>query len=305
LQTTHDDIYDLIERGHDSIASKRAIQVAKDAGFKVCLHVMPNLPGSSPERDAEAFSTIFTDDAYKPDYLKIYPTLVVPGTGLEQWWREGKYKPYSIETMTDMLARVKASLPSWVRIQRVQRDIPAYLILDGVKHSNFREVIWEHMKGKGIRCNCIRCREFGFSREEKMTGVIPVNNMTFHDEYYPASGGTECFVTARHPDTGSIFGYIRLRKPSSLAHRDELIPGKTALVRELRVVGEIVPVSKPAGDRQIQHRGLGKVLMERAENIARDRLNADKILVISGLGAKPYFFGLGYQKDGPYVSKMI
>ncbi len=305
VQTTHDDIYELVERGHNSQASKRAIQVAKDAGFKVCLHVMPNLPGSSLERDEEAFSTIFSDDDYKPDYLKVYPTLVVPGTRLEQWWREGKYKPYSIEMMTNLLARVKASLPPWVRIQRVQRDIPAYLILDGVKHSNFREVIWEKMKQHGTRCNCIRCMEFGFSRGESMNNIVPVHDMTFHDEYYPASGGTECFITARHPGTESIFGYVRVRKPSPLAHRDEITGVRASIIRELRVVGEVVPVNKVAGDRQVQHRGLGKTLMERAEQVAREKFNAEKVLVISGLGVKPYFFGMGYQKDGPYVSKVV
>ncbi|MHA1794276.1 MAG: tRNA uridine(34) 5-carboxymethylaminomethyl modification radical SAM/GNAT enzyme Elp3 [Promethearchaeota archaeon] len=307
LQTIYDDVYDLVKRGHDLKTSQEAIRISKDAGLKVCLHVMPNLPGSSISRDREMFNELFKNELYRPDYLKIYPCLVIGGTTLEQWWREGKYKPYSVDSLIDLLADVKASIPEWVRIQRVQRDIPAYLILDGVKKSNLRELIWKRLDETGRHCGCIRCREYGFaSYKRKDAGNIPdIDDLEIKKNFYAASGGEECFISAINPETNEIFGYLRLRKPSSEAHRVELNDGKSSIVRELRIVGELVPVSASAKRLQVQHRGLGKKLMSIAEDIAKTEFNSSKLLVIAGIGARPYFYQLGFLPDGPYVSKSI
>jgi elongator complex protein 3 len=306
VQTTYDDIYAIVERGHDTAATKKAIQIAKDAGFKVCFHMMPNMPGSNVDRDKAMFDEIFSSETYRPDYLKIYPCLVVNGTTLERWWREGKYKPYSTAELIELLAGVKSRLPGWTRIQRVQRDIPADLILEGVKNSNLREMVWEHMDKKGLRCNCIRCREYGFSREHQTSASIPeVDDLTIKKEIYAASGGSECFISALHPETADIFGYVRLRKPSPASHRHEMQGVPSSIIRELRVVGEVVPVSKVAKLLQAQHRGLGKKLVQIAEDVARDDFSSSKLLVIAGIGVRQYFYGLGFEPDGPYVSKRI
>jgi elongator complex protein 3 len=306
VQTTFDDIYTLVNRGHDTAASKHAIQVAKDAGFKVCVHVMPNLPGSSVDRDREMFATLFDDEGYRPDYLKIYPCLVVDGTVLKDWWDAGTYKPYPTEDLIDMLADVKARLPSYTRIQRVQRDIPANLILDGVRNGNLREMVWAKMQEKGLHCNCIRCREYGFSQDRFEEAPIPsIEDLVIQTDFYPASGGMEAFISALHPDTGQIFGYVRARRPSDLAHRSEVMASNSAVIRELRVVGEVVPINKIAKKLQAQHRGLGKKLMNVAEELAVHEFGAEKMLVIAGLGVRPYFYGLGYEPDGPYVSKLL
>nr|MDO8114274.1 tRNA uridine(34) 5-carboxymethylaminomethyl modification radical SAM/GNAT enzyme Elp3 [Candidatus Sigynarchaeota archaeon] len=306
VQTTYDDIYKLVQRGHDTGATKHAIQVAKDAGFKVCFHMMPNMPGSDVKRDEAMFDEIFTDEAYRPDYLKIYPCLVVKGTTLEKWWNEGKYKPYPTEALIEMLARVKSRLPEWTRIQRVQRDIPADLILDGVRSGNLRELVWECMDKKGLKCNCIRCREYGLSRAKHPDATIPdIKDLVIKKEFYAASGGMECFISALHPTTSEIFGYVRLRKPSPLLHRPELKTVPASIIRELRVVGEVVPVNKIAKQLQAQHRGLGKKLVQLAEDVTRVDFNSAKLLVIAGLGVRPYFYSLGFKPDGPYVSKIL
>ncbi|MFX0100774.1 MAG: tRNA uridine(34) 5-carboxymethylaminomethyl modification radical SAM/GNAT enzyme Elp3 [Candidatus Hodarchaeota archaeon] len=306
VQTIYNDVLKLINRGHDLETSKKAIQVTKDAGFKVCLHLMPNLPGTTEERDRQMFTTIFEDNAFKPDYLKIYPCLVIGGTKLEEIWNAGEYKPYPTEKLIDILADVKASIPEWIRIQRVQRDIPAYLILDGVKNSNLRELIWNKMDEKHENCNCIRCREYGFSRKRKPTEKIPdIDGLEIREHFYDASEGKECFITAVNPATDDIFGYVRLRNVSKYVSRPEFEGNNSSIVRELRVVGEIVPVNKIAKELQAQHRGLGKKLMGIAEDISGNRFKSHKLLVIAGIGARPYFYNLGFQPDGPYVSKYI
>ncbi|MHA2000185.1 MAG: tRNA uridine(34) 5-carboxymethylaminomethyl modification radical SAM/GNAT enzyme Elp3 [Promethearchaeota archaeon] len=307
IQNIYDDIYRKIKRGHSTQESTNAIRIAKDAGLKTCLHLMPNLPGSTLDLDRKMFSTVFSDENYKPDYLKIYPCLVIGGTELESEWKAGKYKTYELNDLIDLLSDVKAEIPEWIRIQRIQRDIPAYLILDGVKKGNLRELVWKRLDETHRSCNCIRCREYGFSRmKRKKSNEFPaIGDLEIKENKYLASGGIEYFISAINKDTNEIFGYIRLRKPSKYAHRIEISSVPSSIIREIRVVGEIVPVSEGAGVNQAQHRGLGKILMERAENIAISELTSEKLLVIAGIGARPYFYKLGFSPDGPYVSKIL
>ncbi|MDP2899730.1 MAG: tRNA uridine(34) 5-carboxymethylaminomethyl modification radical SAM/GNAT enzyme Elp3, partial [Candidatus Bathyarchaeota archaeon] len=80
VQNVFDDIYERVDRGHSVRDVVDATARLKDSALKICYHMMPGLPGSSPERDLEGFRTIFEDPRFKPDMLKIYPTLVVKGT---------------------------------------------------------------------------------------------------------------------------------------------------------------------------------------------------------------------------------
>ena len=103
-----------------------------------------------------------------------------------------------------------------------------------------------------------------------------------------------------------MVGYLRLRKPSEFAHRPELNDGRTVIVREIKVVGEMVPKdSKPKRITQIQHRGFGRLLMSEAEKISSEDFDGEKLAVISGLGARDWFYGMGYKLDGVYVSKSL
>ena len=306
IQTIYDEIYKTVKRGHSTQDSIDAIRLAKDAGLKVNAHIMPNLPGSNFSLDLEMFNSLFTNSEYKPDMLKVYPTVVVKGTELYDWWKQGNYLPYSDDELIDLIANLKRNLPSYVRIQRIMRDIPANLIEAGCKKSNLRQLIEKRLDYLNEKCNCIRCREYGINKERKLNRENSLDNIKLYREDYEASQGTEVFLSHENKKEGYLVGYLRLRKPSELAHRPELNDGNTLIVREVRVVGELVPrASKPKRDTQIQHKGYGKTLMEKAEEISTEDFDAKKLAVTSGIGVRNWFYKLGYKLDGVYVSKLI
>ncbi len=301
VQTVFDDIYQRINRGHTTKETIRAFQVARDAGLKINAHMMPNLPGVTLERDRETFTRLFDDPAYRPDMLKIYPTLVIQGTQLYDQFIAGEYKPYELDDMVKLIAGIKSNLPPYVRIQRVQRDIPAYLIVAGVKKSNLRELVQEQLKATGENCKCIRCREEGFMEPRQLND----EDLVLHRIDYEASEGREIFLSFETPLKDILVGYVRLRIPSSRGFRPELLPNPVPIIRELRIVGELVRThEKPTLD-QVQHRGFGTRLLQEAEKIAQEEYDAKKIAVISGIGVRQYFYQRGYYLDGVYVSKKL
>ncbi len=312
IQTLNNEIYELVKRGHSTKDSIEAIRIAKDAGLKVNVHMMPNLPGASLETDLEMFNSLFSNTDYRPDMLKIYPTLVIKGTGLYNWWKQGKYAPFSDSELVDLIARVKQKVPSYVRIQRIMRDIPANLIEAGCKKSNLRQIIQKKLIEMNETCKCIRCREYGTKIVRKIDKRKDIINETFLNEIklyrqdYKASEGQEIFLSYESQKENFLVGYLRLRKPSELAHRPELNDGRTLIVREIKVVGELVPRDlKPNQFSQIQHRGFGKMLMENAEKISREEFGAKKLAIISGFGVRDWFYNKGYKLDGVYVSKFL
>ena len=306
VQTIYDDIYDLVKRAHTTKDSIEAIRIAKDAGLKINAHIMPNLPGSNYTQDIELFNELFSNSNYRPDMLKIYPTLVINGTELCNWWKQGKYFPYTDSELIDLIAKVKASLPSYVRIQRIMRDIPANLIEAGCKNSNLRQLVHEKLGEIDETCKCIRCREYGIRKRQEIIDEKSFDDIKLYRLNYDASQGKEIFLSYENKKENYLVGYLRLRLPSEFAHRPELNDDKTMIVREIKVVGELVPKDlKPKSFSQIQHRGYGKLLMSNAEKISREEYNAKKLAVISGIGAKSYFYEMGYEPDGVYVSKIL
>ncbi len=167
IQTVFDEIYKKNNRGHTTQDSIDAIRIAKDAGLKINAHMMPNLPGSNFAKDLESFDILFSHPEYRPDMLKIYPCLVIKGTKLYDWWKDGRYTPYSLDELINLIAKIKQHLPPYVRIQRIMRDIPAFLIEAGCKKSNLRQLVNTRLKELDINCNCIRCREYGIIKREK------------------------------------------------------------------------------------------------------------------------------------------
>ncbi len=303
-QSTKDELLTIANRRHTTQDIKNAIRLAKDAGLKINLHMMPNLPGSSPEKDLEVFKDLFADPGYRPDMLKIYPCLVVEGTKLFEMWKLGEYKPYSQEDLIKLIIKVKTEiLAPYVRIQRIQRDIPADLILDGVKSSNLREIVEKQLEKQGLQCNCIRCREEGLQRYLKNKISNP-ENYQFNMIEYESSDGKDFFISLDDVKENLLIGYVRLRFPSSFAHRPEINSEPTAIIREIRVVGELVAFNQDPNSVQIQHRGFGKKLLEKAEEHAKTH-KYTKMVIISGIGVKEYFKKFGYEKDGPYVSKKL
>ncbi len=302
VQTVYNDIYKLINRGHTIEDVADATRIARDAGFTVIYHMMLNLPGSTYERDIEMFRTIFEDERFKPDALKIYPTLVMDRTKLHELWQRGEYRPYELEQIIRLIAEVKKQVPPWVRIQRIQRDIPANLIADGVKRGNLRVLVQEQLRRDGARCRCIRCREVGHMRYS--FGLEPKpEDIKLVVERYHASEGEEFFLSFEDTIQDILIGFIRLRLPSGKAHRPE-VTSDTGIVRELHVYGPMVPVGKDAEENEWQHRGWGRRLLERAEEIALER-GARKMAVLSGIGVRYYYRRFGYRREGPYMTKEL
>ena len=299
VQNVYDDIYELVERGHTVEDVVEATWLLKDSGLKVCYHMMPGLPGSSPERDLEGFEAVFEDPCFRPDMLKIYPTLVIKGTKLYDWWRQGSYEPLSTDAAVGLVARMKGLVPPWVRIMRVQRDIPTPIIEAGVDKSNLRQLVREEMGRRGSACRCIRCREVGHK-----TGREPdPEDLKMVRRVYEASGGVENFISLEDEKSDALVGFLRLRIPSAKTHRPEAAPS-SAFVRELHVYGRMVPVGSRLSDGW-QHQGWGSALMAEAERIASGDYDAKKLLVMSALGTRDYYERLGYRRDRAYVSKPL
>ena len=280
-----------------SFASKPAPDTAeanrllRDAGLKVGFHMMPNMPGSDTAGDRRMFETIFADPRFRPDFLKIYPTLVTPGSEIEALYQKGEYAPYTENELIDLVAYAKSLIPEYTRLQRIQRDIPAKLIVAGSRHSNFRQLAANRLKEQGKRCRCIRCREIGRAPTDAEAKITVMT--------YDCCGGTEHFISAVAGD--SLIGFSRLRFPSYPF--SPYLEG-TAMMRELHVYGSLVPVGKKAEDEEYQHRRFGKDLLAKAETIARDA-GYSRLAIMSGIGVRSYYRRQGYERAGPYMAKEL
>ena len=186
------------------------------------------------------------------------------------------------------------------------RDIPANLIEAGCKNSNLRQLVQERLREMEETCKCIRCRELGISKRKDIIDESSLDEVKLYRQDYEASKGQEFFLSYENQQENYLVGYLRLRKPSEFAHRSELNDGKTMIIREIKVVGELVPKDmKPNRFTQIQHRGFGKLLMQNAEKIAKEEFDIRKLAVISGIGVKTWFYEMGYELDDVYVSKVL
>lgn len=299
VQSVYDFVLTRMQRGHGVAEIVRANRVLRDSAFKVGFHMMPHLPGADSELDLKGFRKLFEDPRFMPDYLKIYPTLVTEGTALHRMWEAGEYQALSDEEAAELVADIKAVLPKWVRLQRVQRDIPANQIFAGVRKSNLRQLAEEKLREKGGKCRCIRCREVGHN-SLKGRGINE-KDLELTMETYEACNGTEHFIAFEDLSADILIGFARLRFPAA-PHRQEL--QDSALIRELHVYGSMVPVGKGAKQKEWQHRGYGKELIEHAEKTAYES-GYGKLAIISGIGAREYYRKLGYTLDGAYMSKTL
>ncbi|MBI3858832.1 MAG: tRNA uridine(34) 5-carboxymethylaminomethyl modification radical SAM/GNAT enzyme Elp3 [Thaumarchaeota archaeon] len=298
VQSLDDETLKRSNRGHLVSDARNAFQVARDAGLKVTAHMMPGLPGATPDEDLREMMTLFDDEAYRPDMSKIYPTLVVPGTSLEKQFASGDYLPYDTETVIELLSEMKRFVPSWHRIMRIQREIPAHEIAGGVKNGNLRELVLSRVSEKGFRCGCIRCREVALTDP----AAIEEGGFAYRETRYRASGGDEVFGSYESEEGGRIAGFARLRLPSQQAHRPEM--QDAAVVRELRVYGKTVPVGSRSGTAW-QHRGIGAALMASMETVAREEMGVSTLLVTSAVGTREYYRKLGFYRLGPFMAKHL
>ncbi|XP_005917220.1 elongator complex protein 3 isoform X2 [Haplochromis burtoni] len=298
VQSVYEDVARDTNRGHTVRAVCESFHLAKDAGFKVVAHMMPDLPNVGMERDVEQFIEFFENPAFRPDGLKLYPTLVIRGTGLYELWKTGRYKSYTPSALVDLVARILALVPPWTRVYRVQRDIPMPLVSSGVEHGNLRELALARMKDMGTECRDVRTREVGI--QEIHHKVRPYQVELIRRDYV-ANSGWETFLSYEDPEQDILIGLLRLRRCSPQSFRPEL-KGGVSIVRELHVYGSVVPVSS-RDPSKFQHQGFGMMLMEEAERIARDEHGSCKLAVISGVGTRNYYRKMGYELEGPYMVK--
>lgn len=274
IQSTDDEILRMINRGHLSAKNKEAIRKCRSAGLKVCCHWMPGLTGLGKldvKKEVNDFSKLFSDPDYMPDEIKIYPTLVIEGTDLYLKWMKGEYEPLQKEQLIDLIIEMKKHIPEYVRVKRIMRDIAEWKVSAGTGTTNIRQL-------SNAACRCIRCREIKSS--ETWGAELKVMK-------YEAGGSTEYFISFEKDD--KIVGFCRLGI------------GQEARIRELHVYGMMAPLK---GDANAQHKGFGRMLVEKAEEISRQN-GRNRIYVTSGIGVMEYYRKLGYEKDGYYMAKNI
>jgi len=258
VQTTDDKILKLNKRGHKNSETIRATKMLKDFGFKVTYHLMPGLPGATPKKDFAMFKGLFNNEAYQPDQIKFYPTVVTKGSLLYRWWRDGKYKPYTDKQLQSLIIKCKEIIPTYVRIIRLIRDIPGESIIAGNLITNLRQI----MKDRGVKCSCIRCREI---KDKK----YKPSDLKLDIQEYNSSGGKEFFISYISKDNNNfeknLFAFLRLRLNNSENSTSEFLKN-SAVIRELHVYGELVSVGNK---KNVQHSGLGQRLIKEAEKIAQ------------------------------------
>ena len=301
VQSVYESVARETNRGHTVASVCHSFHLAKDCGFKVVTHMMPDLPNTGLERDLEGFREFFENPAFRPDGLKLYPTLVIRGTGLYELWKTGRYKNYTPEQLVELTASILAMVPPWTRVYRIQRDIPMPLVSSGVEHGHLRELALARMRDLDLPCKDVRTREVGMKQIHEQ---VNPENVELVRRDYVANGGWETFLAYEDPEKDILIGLLRLRKSSSVAFRPEISEVPSSIVRELHVYGTAVPVAGRDPTR-FQHQGFGMLLMEEAERIAREEHGSEKLLVISGVGTRHYYRKMGYELDGPYMSKSI
>lgn len=297
VQHVNNKILKEIKRGHfveDTIEANRKL---RDSSLKVGFHVMLGLPGSTVEDDKKMFHAIFKNEEFKPDYLKIYPTLVVEGTELYEMWKRGEYKPIHEDEAVEIIAYAKKKMPKWVRLQRIQRDIPSQYIEGGVKKSNLRQLAKKRLAKEGYKCRCVRCREAGLSFLEGR--FVDDSAVKLLCEKYESCGGIEYFLSVEDVKNDILIAFLRLRFPYE-PHRKEL--KNAALIRDLHVYGELIPLGE-RNKNSFQHRGYGAHLLRKAEEIASEEY--EKIAVMSGIGVREYYARFGYYQEGPFMMKCL
>jgi elongator complex protein 3 len=301
VQSLHDLPLKLSNRGHAVEDTALAFQVARDAGLKVCAHMMPGLPGADREMDLEDLKRLFEDESFKPDMTKLYPTLVVRGTALERMQAAGLYEAYDLDSVVDLLAEMKRHVPRWHRIMRIMREIPEKDIRGGADAGNLRELVLRRVAELGYSCGCIRCREVALDSPADLQD----DELVLTKQEYAASGGTEVFASFEYAKAKKIAGFIRMRHPSALAHRAEISRDGSCIVRELKVYGRVVTVGDKVNDGAWQHRGIGASLLREMELVAREKFDSKRLLITSAVGTRNYYSRFGYEKSGPYMSRLL
>jgi len=294
VQALDKNILKKIKRGHSIKPIANATKLLKNAGFKICYHFMPNLPGSTPQKDLDMAKLMFQDPRFKPDNLKIYPVQVISGTQLYTLFKAGKFKTYTDNVLKKVLKEIKLNTPPWVRIDRLVRDISKKWVSSGTHQTNIRQVIQQELKDSNKFCKCIRCREIKGNLHTKFP--LKFKKITLN-----TLGGQEYFLS--YQVKGKLCSLLRLRLPNKnqMVLFNEL--KNAAIIREVHTFGSALTLKEP-GLANTQHQGLGKKLIKKAQEISSKK-GFKKLAVISAIGTKEYYKKLGFCSEGLYMTKDI
>ena len=291
-QSLSDEVLEANRRGHDVAATRRAMGLLRGAGFKLHAHWMPNLHGSSPERDVEDFRRVFGDSDFRPDELKIYPTSLIESAELMQVYEAGEWRPYTEAELLRVLCDCLLQVPEYCRVTRVIRDIPGDDIHAGNKTTNFREVAERELERQGLASRDIRAREIRGRQ-------VAAADLHLDRLDYETSVGREVFLQMITPDR-RIAGFCRLSLPSAEVPIGEI--AASAMIREVHVYGAVVGLEderrrradgQPSGAGRSQHLGLGTRLIDEAAEIAANA-GFRGLAVISSVGTREYYRRLGF-----------
>jgi elongator complex protein 3 len=293
-QSFDDHILELNKRGHSVAETLAATALLRAAGFKIVLHWMPNLLGATPESDLLDFARLW--EGFCPDEIKIYPTQLLATAELYGYWERGAYSPYTTETLVDLLADLKPTIPRYCRVNRVIRDIPSTNVVAGNKRTSLRMDVHKALRARGQRCQCVRCREV------RRKTVAP-ETVQLEELVYDAENAEEYFLSYVTPDD-RLAGFLRLSLPqagASYTGLDDL--EEAAIVREVHVYGQSLPVGKGKAGAA-QHVGLGTDLLVRAEEIAREA-GYRRLAVIAAVGTRRYYEKRGFGRGEFYLIKEL
>lgn len=280
IQSLQDDVLKLNRRGHNVESTIKAISLLRSAGFKIHGHWMPNLYGSSPQKDMGDYRRLFEADSICPDELKIYPCSLIDHTELMTLYKQGKWKPYTQPELSEVLMFAITHTPEYCRLTRIVRDIPGTEIVAGNKLTNLRQIL----DTPELRKNSHDIR----SREIKNQSTAP-SEQILDDIIYETPVATEHFLQYITPDR-KISGFLRLSLPKKNGFIDEL--QDAAIIREIHIYGRSISVGDSTCNAS-QHQGLGKSLIVKAISIAKDA-HYKEIAVISAIGTKAYYRNNGF-----------
>ena len=293
-QSFDDRILELNKRGHTAEETQYAVSMLRAAGFKIVLHWMPNLLGADPEHDLEDFKKLW--HGYCPDEIKIYPTQLLQNADLYDSWKNGNYKPYTTKELIELIVDIKPAIPKYCRVNRIIRDIPSTNVVQGNKRTSLRQDVQRKLKEQGKRCLCIRCREI---RNKKFD---PTNLIYEVEVYFPA-GGEEQFLSYR-TEEDKLAGFLRLSLPGADAPDTGLLDlVDAAIIREVHVFGQSVSLGEGISG-VAQHTGIGTRLIEKSEEIARQK-GYGHLAVISAIGTREYYLNRGFIRGQSYLVKEI
>jgi len=292
VQNPDDYIYKKINRGHTVKEVINATRNLKNAGFKVGYHLMPGLPFSNPQKDMQNFNKVFENEDFRPDQLKIYPCQIIEKSVLAENYKQLNFVPYNTKQTISIVKKIMKIIPEYCRVMRVMREIPKEKLIEGMIKLDVRKDVEEELRKSGVKVKEIRMREIGFNQENLNL------NLKLKILRYNASKGKEFFlqIVNKH---NVLFGLLRLRFPDETFIKELK---NCALIRELHVYGQALKIGEKG--YLSQHKGLGKMLMQKAEEIAKEN-GFKKIAVISGIGVREYYKNLGYNLVGTYMVKKI